>query len=343
MQVQLAALVAVGSALLARAQAEVTPDAPGLRCAAENDPALRLACYDRIYRPAPQGDVPPGALSLAATAPASPPSSELSRFWELEADDKRGTYLVKTYHPNYLLPLHATSRLNASPRTPTQFAPGAFAGFGRYEAKLQLSLRMKVARNVLVDGADVWFAYTQRSLAQPWNRDDSAPFRTTDHQPEVIWVVPWRGTAAPFGWRLRLLQAGYTHESNGATDPLSRSWDRLFIAAAAERGDLSLLLRLNKRIYASGGDNPDIPDFVGRAALTATWAPGPSRLSATWRHTLKRLDRGSLLVDWSYPVDVDQPAGLRWMLQLFYGYGETLVDYNHRQARAGVGLALFQF
>lgn len=39
----------------------------------------------------------------------------------------------------------------------------------------------------------------------------------------------------------------------------------------------------------------------------------------------------------------DQPSGLRWYAQLFHGYGETLLDYNHRQSSLGLGLTLFQF
>lgn len=313
----------------------------GLRCAAEADDRARLTCYDRVFRLAPAALPPP--LSTLQQPTKAQPASMMSRFWELDDGDKRSTYVVKTYQPNYLLPLAYTNDINRSPATPTQSAPDAFAGFGRFEAKLQLSLRMKVARDLLVDGADVWFAYTQRSWAQPWNDEESAPFRTTDHQPEVIYVVPVRRDRNLLGWRWRMWQLGYTHESNGSTDPLSRSWDRVFLGTGVERGDWSLELRLAKRIYASGGDNPDISDWVGRSRLTAVWTPGLSTTTLVWRNTLKHWDRGSLQLDWSYPFDRAQPAGLRYMVQLFHGYGEALLDYNHRQTRAGLGLALFQF
>jgi phospholipase A1/A2 len=42
-------------------------------------------------------------------------------------------------------------------------------------------------------------------------------------------------------------------------------------------------------------------------------------------------------------VDSDEPAGLRWYVQVFSGYGETLLDYNHRQTTLSLGLSLFQF
>ena len=35
--------------------------------------------------------------------------------------------------------------------------------------------------------------------------------------------------------------------------------------------------------------------------------------------------------------------GLRWYLQAFSGYGQTLLDYNFRQTSVGAGLALFEF
>ncbi|MCU0951644.1 MAG: phospholipase A [Burkholderiaceae bacterium] len=326
----------------AGAPAVVSPVADaGLRCAAEGDDRARLACYDRVFRPAPAALPPP--LSTLREPARVQPASMLSRFWELDDNDKRSAYVVKTYLPNYLLPLAYTTDINRSPRTPTQSADDAFAGFGRFEAKLQLSLRAKVARDLLIDGADVWFAYTQRSWAQPWNAEDSAPFRTTDHQPEVIYVVPVRRERSALGWRWRMWQLGYTHESNGSTDPLSRSWDRVFIAAGLERGDWSIDLRLNKRLYTSGGDNADISDWAGRTRVSAVWSPGLSTTALVWRNTLKHWDRGSLQLDWSYPVDRAQPAGLRYMVQLFHGYGEALLDYNHRQTRGGLGLALFQF
>lgn len=307
---------------------------------------MRLACYDRAFRPAPAPApaVPPS--TLADPRRPLPTYSLLSRFWELDADDKRGTFIVKTYLPNYLLGLHYTSSINRAPRSPTQTAGDAFAGYGPLEAKLQLSLRAKVARNVLLDGADVWFAYTQRSLAQPWNREDSAPFRTTDHQPEAIWVLPVAPGAQPLGggWRWKLVQLGIAHESNGLSDPLSRSWNRVYVAAAVERNEVSLLLRLNQRVLRDGpGDNPDLTDYTGRAELVANWVPGLATAMLTWRASYHSLTRGSVQLDLTYPFNGQQPAGLRWQLQLFYGYGETLIDYNHRQARVGLGVSLFHF
>lgn len=318
----------------------------GARCAAENDDRLRLACYDRAFRPAPAGA--PTVPSSTRTDPsgAVPAYSLLSRFWELDEDDKRPTYIVKTYLPNYLLGLHYTSAINRYPRSPTQTAGAAFADYGPLEAKLQLSLRAKVARNVLVEGADVWFAYTQQSLAQPWNREDSAPFRTTDHQPEAIWVLPVasRAQALGAGWQWKMVQLGIAHESNGLSDPLSRSWNRVYVAAAVEHDDLSLLLRLNQRVLRDGpGDNPDLTDYIGRADLVANWMPGLATAMLTWRATFHSLARGSLQLDLTYPFNGAQPAGLRWQLQLFHGYGETLIDYNHRQSRVGLGVSLFQF
>ncbi len=322
----------------------------GTRCAAEPDPAVRLACYDRLFRPDPDA-TPQAPAPAAAPAPMAASSADggsiMSRLWELDATDKRRKFVVRTHLPNYLLPLHYTTDLNRSPQSPTRPPGTPNLRYKPVEAKLQVSLRAKAASGVLLPDADLWLAFTQRSLWQLWNAQESAPFRSTDYQPEAIYVVPVPPSLRPlpFGWRWRMVQAGVAHQSNGQSVPLSRSWNCVNLGAGFERGEFGLQWRVHRRVDEKRGDddNPDLTNYIGRGEIVATWLPGLATSALTWRTNFKALNRGSLQLDWTYPVDRDEPAGLRWYVQLFSGYGETLLDYNHRQTTLGVGLSLFQF
>lgn len=311
-------------------------------CAGEADDRVRLACYDS----AQQGLKAAETVSDLGNVVDRPGSSVMSKTWELGAADKRKTFVVRTYEPNFLLPLHYTSHLNRMPHSPTQGASANNRDYRPVEAKLQVSLRTKIAEDLLLPGADLWVAYTQQSLWQLWGSADSSPFRSTDYQPEVIYVVPVPEKLGklPLGWNLRMLQVGFAHQSNGQSDPLSRSWNRITLGAGFEHGDFSVMIRDNQRIRVRGmDDNPDLADYIGRGEVTMGWSPGTSTLDLTWRTNFKSFGRGSLQLDWTHPVFADQPAGLRWYAQLFHGYGETLLDYNHRQTSLGLGLTLFQF
>jgi len=332
----------------AQCQASETP----LACGEESDDKLRLACYDRSFgHRAEKAGLPAAAVELPAKVAVindegSPLGSAMSLTWELDQKDKRRDFMIRTYRPNFFLPVHYTSNINRAPSSPTQPAGSGNPHYRDVEAKLQISLRAKVIEDLLLPGADLWVAYTQRSLWQVWDTEDSAPFRSTDYQPEVIYVVPVpeKWGALPFGWNLRMLQLGAAHQSNGQTDPLSRSWNRAYIGAGFEHGDFGMVLRINQRLRVQEkDDNPDLVDYVGRGELTMNWSQGASILGLTWRTNLDLSSRGSLQLDWTYPVFASQPGGLRWYAQVFTGYGETLLDYNHRQNRIGVGLALFQF
>jgi phospholipase A1 len=373
----LAASASAWQAMPARAEDAALSGETAAACAREADDAARLACYDRHFgkparAPASTQEAPAapaGRASATAAAPAPtmpapdalsaeaagavPPAEEatgsvasvLSKTWELHPDDKRGTFIVRTYLPNYFLPLHASSSIG-TPSSPTHPASTEVHHYRRVEAKLQLSLRTKLAEDVLLPGADLWFAYTQRSLWQLWTPSESSPFRSTDYQPEAIFVVPVPEdlSALPLGWHWRMAQLGAVHQSNGQSDPLSRSWNRVYLGAAVERGELGLQLKAYKRLPESGeDDNPDISRYVGRQEIVASWLPGRATASLTWRTSLASPGRGSLQFDWTYPVRSRQVLGLRWYLQLFSGYGETLLDYNHRQTSIGLGLSLFQF
>lgn len=345
------------------------------RCARLPDDAARLACYDTLFRPGPvlpPGVMAPGPAAVsdgraegeasepAAALPGVPPERQpldpaqvppaatlLEKAWELTPEEKRGTFAVKTYLPNFVLPAHISTDINRAPSSPTRGLAPSRVTYKPLEVKVQVSLRAKVAEGLLLRDADLWFAYTQRSMWQLWNTRESAPFRNTDHEPEMIYVVPMaRHTPAlPGGWQWRMLQLGLQHQSNGQSDALSRSWNRFYAHAALDSGPLAVSLRLYRRLRESArdDDNPDIQRYLGNAELTAAWVGGPSTVSLAWRTHLPQPRRGAWQLDWTYPVHRDRPAGLRWYLQLFSGHGETLLDYNHRHDSLGVGLSLFQF
>ena len=321
------------------------------------DDAKRLACYDAIYRPVPPAARPatppaahdePGVHEPVATAPSGKgleAGDYLAKFWELAPEDKRGTFVVRTYQPNFLLPAHWTSNINRAPSSPTHPDGGSFPQYRQVEAELQLSLRAKALENFLLPNADLWLAYTQQSIWQMWNGQDSAPFRSSDYQPEGFYVVPIPDKLGDLGggWRWRMLQLGVAHESNGEGLPLSRSWNYAYLGTNFTHDDFALRARFNQRLGEEGvDDNPHITDYIGNTELGVAWLPGETTMQLTARTSFKSWDRGSLKFEWTRPVWSARPDGLRWYVQVFSGYGETMLDYNHRQNSIGLGFTLFQ-
>jgi phospholipase A1 len=328
-------------------------------CAALDDDAARLACYDglagRAASPVPA--VPAGRTPdvMSLPEPAGPGlaglrepyPSFLSKFWELDDSDKRGTFNFTGYRPNFLLPLHATTRLNTTPSSPAADRSGELGNFRKVEAKLQISLRTKLAENLLLPGGDLWAGYTQQSLWQVYRPSESSPFRSTDYEPELMYVLrtPQGLRVLPWGWQWRYGIAALAHQSNGQGEPFSRSWNRLYFGGGFEREDVSLSVRYNLRLKesASKDDNPDLVSYRGHTDWLLNWAPGRATASLQWRTDFRHWNRGSLQFDWTYPVEPDSPRALRWYVQLFSGYAETLLDYNFRQTSLGIGLTLFEF
>ncbi len=332
------------------------PETPLTHCAEIGPSADRLTCYDKLAGRAPPPPVAEGSSTSSQLAQKNAPvpaangeraaSSLLSRYWELDDEDKRGTFNFTGYKPNYVLPVHKTSRINRGPQSPTQ-AEVSRPDYRTVEAKFQLSLRTKVAQDFGLPNADVWLAFTQQAMWQIWNGKDSKPFRNTDYEPELIYVVPTpKGLRnLPFGWQWRFGQVALAHQSNGQSDPLSRSWNRVYLGAGFEKGNLSLTTRLLHRLKedVETDNNPDLIGYRGRGEFQLNWTPGIATASLLYRSTLKSTHFGATQLEFTYPVMRDAPNGLRWYLQAFSGYGETLTDYNFRQTSVGAGLTFLQF
>jgi phospholipase A1 len=268
--------------------------------------------------------------------------SLLDSRWELAKDSKLGLYQVRAYKPVYLLPAFWTSDKNLTPASPN---PNNVLSTPQLldstELKLQLSFKTKVAENLFGDNGDIWAGYTQSSRWQAYNSDDSRPFRETNYEPEVI--LAFRNNYSVFGWKGRMAAVHFNHQSNGRSDPLSRSWNRVILNVGLDRENWALTLRPWWRIKEDAADdnNRDIEDFMGRGDATLTWHKGGHELSLMARHSLRSGERahGALQVDYGFPIN----RLLRGHVQVFDGYGESLIDYNHKATYVGVGVSLLEW
>lgn len=328
-------------------------------CVGEPDPVRRLACYDREHghapapppetlRPTSPGPAPAGAGALSAKAPsaaaltsplpASRGLSRLSEAWDLDAPSG-SVFAPRAYRPVYILPATWTDRVNRRPSSP---APNHTVPFDLalqpIEAKYQLSLKAKFGDRLLGTPISLWGGYTQSSRWQLYNGAASRPFRETNYEPELIAVLPMQ--VALFGWQWRLSALALTHQSNGRALPVSRSWNRVIATFAFERGDWLLELRPWFRVSEepADDDNPDIADHIGRAELRLSRSLGDQAFHLQLRHSLRTGDRsrGSVQAEWVFPLT----GALHGYLQVFSGQGESLIDYNFRHTRWGLGVTI---
>jgi phospholipase A1 len=336
-------------------------------CMAVESDRDRLACYDAAaHREAPT----PAAADAAATEAkqqlkaldgtpsatarsdlyASEPGdaianagkgSLLDSRWELAKGSKLGTWNFRAYKPVYLLPAFWSSSQNTLPHSPNPDNTVATPqDLSSVEAKFQLSFKTKAFENVFGDNGDIWMAYSQSSRWQVYNAADSRPFRETNYEPEVLLV--FRNNYSLLGWKGRMAAVGLNHQSNGRADPLSRSWNRVMFDVGLDRENWSIMLRPWYRIpEGDNDDNPDIGDYMGRGDLTVVHVAGDNEFSLMARHSLRGGDRsrGALQFDWGFPIT----RQLRGHLQLFDGYGESMIDYNHKATYVGFGVSLLEW
>jgi phospholipase A1 len=337
--------------MLAAAIAVMTPAAHAqlAECARIAADAARLACYDELARSS-AGVVPEQAPPLSKPVAKAPVTAEgartateataLERRWQLRPDLKEGVFELKPYRPVYAL-VHATNRPNERAQSPTRPFVGPDAvNLQNAEVKLQLSLKTKLVEDVLGSRGDLWFGYTQRSFWQAGNQRYSSLFRESNYEPEAIFVHPLQMDVGAVS--IRYASLSLNHQSNGQARPYSRSWNRLIGDVAMQYADWTLHVRPWVRVFESGGernDNPDIEDYVGRGEMTLERRIGEHVFSASVRHTLRSgsRSRGSAQADWAFPL-----AGrMKGHLQIVSGYGESLIDYNHRQTTIGLGVSFF--
>jgi phospholipase A1/A2 len=145
-------------------------------------------------------------------------------------------------------------------------------------------------------------------------------------------LLNFRTRFSLLGFKARFIQVGLNHQSNGQSEPLSRSWNRIVANVGLERGAFSLLLKGWFHFPESDveDDNPGISSYMGYGEVWAYYFLKKHRLAIMLRDNLDfRENRGAVQLEWSFPLFAQ-----------IGGYVQYFLDYNHRISRIGIGFIL---
>ncbi len=311
---------------------------PAIVCSLPCLPAYSQTYDDCLLQQLKQGD---NSLNLSTIREhcAAGNDSEQTPLDHRAQEEKKvlnNRFVITPHRPNYFLPLSYNSKPNNAPFE--QHLPDSLTNT---EIKFQLSVKAPLVRGLMDGLADIFVAYTNTSWWQAYNKN-SAPFRETNHEPELFIFFPTDYRILSFD--LNGIATGVSHQSNGRGGELSRSWNRLYVQFILSRDNLTLSFKPWWRLpepdkapgSARGDDNPDIKHYMGHGELQMNYQLQSHNLGVTLRNNLKHDNKGAVQLEWSFPIN----ARFRGYLQYFNGYGESLIDYNAHTNRLSMGIML---
>lgn len=279
-----------------------------------------------------------GCVELSHAGSDDFSSTSMQRRLAMEQAARDNPFLLLPHRPNYILPLAFAFDPNEEPF-------GLEAGDGdKMEMTFQVSLKLLISEDFLGGGGVLYGAYTNRSWWQVFNSERSRPFRETNHEPELFLLYDLDFDV--FGFKATNVAIGASHQSNGQGGTLSRSWNRIYGQMIFEKGNLVLSLKPWYRIPETdkdapddptGDDNPDITHYMGSGQVGLLYRTKKHSFTMMARNNLhKDKNRGAVELGWTYPMS----STMKGYVQVFDGYGESLIDYDHRITRIGVGMLL---
>jgi len=232
---------------------------------------------------------------------------------------------IEPYRINYLLPVTYDSKDHT--------VHDNYKIRDDFETKFQLSFKKRLFENIFGLQDKLYVAYTQTSWWQ--TSAASSPFRETNYEPEMFLDIPYGKKQSI----LKSYRVGLVHQSNGKLST-SRSWNRAYISGVFQYSGIFFEPKVwyrfkeHTKVNAtdfSGDDNPDILDYLGYGEITISYPYKEYIFSS-------KIRKKSIQLDWTFPIfGLTDVYGY---LQYFNGYGESLVDYNEKVNKIGLGFAI---
>lgn len=245
---------------------------------------------------------------------------------------KSNNFTIAFYKPNYIIPYYYTgSPYNNIYRNQT---PGN-EKLTREEIKYQLSLKVPFWKNILGYPSTLYFAYTQLSYWQAYNKE--AFFRSTDYEPEIF-LANEINFHLYKDFTLNFINVGAEHQSNGFGNTLERSWNRLYLEATASQGNFMVIMKPWYIFHDHSWlvHNPNIGSYLGYMQLIFAYKLENSVINLrTYGLGVHGGQRTSAELSYSFKMT----PYMNGYLQVFSGYGQSLIEYNHRTNSVGIGIA----
>lgn len=260
-----------------------------------------------------------------------------------ERATENNPFVLTPHRLNYILPYS----YNNNPNQQVYSANGETAPIDNQEAKLQISVKVPLSYGDLLTANDaIYFGFTLKSFWQVYNHEISAPFRETNYRPEVFYQAPLPIKTGDGAWLGRI---GLEHESNGRTQYLSRSWNRAYVALGYAADNWLMAIQPWYRLpedakeetppgsppASKGDDNPDIEDYMGHFELTGAYKYKKVEFTGMFRRNFST-SKGAHEIGMTFPLW----GRLKGYAQYFDGYGESMIDYNNKNQRIGIGFLL---
>ena len=263
----------------------------------------------------------------------------ISQRLKKERKTRDNPFVLTPHKMNYILPAYSTNAIN---KDEYHLFEGYEENLEDLEAMFQISYKVPLnPKSMFVENDALYLGFTLRAWWQVYSEGISKPFRETNYNPELFYLMPLK-------WKIlngnTALVFGIEHESNGRTQALSRSWNRVYAHFLYGHSNFALSLKPWVRfsedekqfeLDPKGDDNPDILDFMGHFELNMAYKLNQFEFSFKGRRNFST-DRGYSELGFTFPLW----GKLQGYAVASNGYGDSLIDYNYRQTRFGLGITL---
>jgi phospholipase A1 len=236
-------------------------------------------------------------------------------------------YGIAFYKPTYILPYYYTG--SPDNRAYHGFTPNN-ERLKHAEIKYQVSFKAPVWKNIYNCSSSLYVAYTQMSYWQLYNRRTF--FRESDYEPEVF-LANEINYQLYRNWNLNFVNPGLVHQSNGEGNMLERSWNRFYVDFVTSTDNWLIDIK-PWYVISQNGRMDDIANYLGYGKVLVAYKFRENVVAISAHNFIEGGGRhASAELTWSFPIT----PYVKGYVDIFSGYGQSLIEYNHRTNSAGVG------